>query len=83
MSTEPASVLHRFVSLANEPDYTCTRLDARATPQAACPKLRGVADLALHQLPARRAALGRGVRRLVAPLRAVADPQERHGVRPQ
>jgi hypothetical protein len=37
--------------------------------------------VALHHLPARRAALGRGVRKLVASLRAVADPLRREGER--
>jgi hypothetical protein len=67
MSTEPASVLHRFVSLANEPDFL--RLGWMR---------EGVADVALRHLPARRAAFGRCVRRLVA----FANPLRRWKRRP-
>ena len=55
MNTEPARV-------SDEPDYLALRLDARAAFQAARAELRGVADMALHHLPARRAALRGRVR---------------------
>jgi hypothetical protein len=83
MNTESASVLHRFVSLANEPDYLALGWVRERHFKPPVQNFGVWLNMALHHLPARRAALGGCVRRLVASLPAVADPRTQHRVRPQ